>query len=151
MLTISSKSKSPPILFCELFLERSSLWENIIFNSDAQWKQYSPVKEQALMKGMLGWLLVGSLTSEYYLLEQSHLWRATKEIKECCVPSLFPASVKWRRVSRQKDTYRYIPHFYVGGKEITSLSLPPSLPYTLASNLSPFSHHAEKPTGMFYR
>lgn len=59
-----------------------------------------------------------------FLPEQSHLWGATREKKECLL-SWFTASMKKGRVGRQKDAYRHIPHFYVGGKEDIHGSLCP--------------------------
>lgn len=49
--------------------------------------------------------------------------RSCKERKECPSLSLFTASMKERRLGRQKASQGYISHFYVGGKEDTSLSL----------------------------
>lgn len=91
---------------------------------------------------MLGWLLVVSQACVYFLLEQSHLWGAKKKKTECCLLPLSTAPMKKGRVSRQRN--RHIPHFYAEGKEDISLSLPPSSPHTLSSNISPFSHSAEK-------
>lgn len=55
-------------------------------------------------------------------------------MKERTSLPLFTASMKEGRVGRWKAAWGYIPHFYVGGKEATSLSPPPSPPYTLSSH-----------------
>lgn len=56
------------------------------------------------MKGNLGWLLAGSQIFVSVLLEQSHLFGATKEIKECGSLPLFTVSMKEGRLGRYKAT-----------------------------------------------